>query len=47
MDALYNPPVAKTRARRKTIGGKKATTDEPPHKVVRPPEKPIVVIRKH
>jgi hypothetical protein len=47
MDALHDPPAAKTRARRKTTGGKKAATDEPPHKVVRPPEKPIVVIRKH
>lgn len=47
MDALHHPPAAKTRARRKTTGGKKTTTDEPPHKVVRPPEKPIVVIRKH
>ena len=47
MDALHDPPAAKTRARRKTTGGKKTATDEPPHKVVRPPEKPIVVIRKH
>lgn len=47
MDALHNPPATKTRARRKTTGGKKAMTDEPPHKVVRPPEKPVVVIRKH
>jgi len=47
MDALHNPPADKTRARRKTAGGKKATMDEPPHKVVRPPEKPVVVIRKH
>ena len=47
IDALTNPTPAKTRARRKTAASKKAASDEPPRKVVRPPDNPIVVIRKH
>ncbi len=46
LDALQNPAPAKKRASRKTAA-KKASSDDPPHKVVRPPDNPVVVIRKH
>ena len=39
--------AAKKAAPKKKAAAKKASSDDPPHKVVRPPEKPIVEIRKH
>ena len=52
IEALQNPTPAKTRARRKTAAtktaaAKAAATEDPPHTVVRPPDNPVVVIRKH
>jgi hypothetical protein len=46
-EALQHPVPAKPRLRRKTTEGKKATPDDPPSRVIRPPDRPIVVIRKH
>jgi len=42
-----NPAPVKSRERRKTAGDKKTAGEEIPHKVIRPPDKPIIVIRKH
>ena len=51
IEALQNPAPAKTRARRKTAAPKtaaaKTAATEDPHTVVRPPDNPVVVIRKH
>ena len=48
LDALLNPDAAKPRARRKTTRSKKADTDEAARKkVVRPPEHPVVTIKKY
>lgn len=45
-DALLRPSPARPRARRKTTRGK--DSDETvPHTFVRPPERPLVVIKKH
>ncbi len=46
MEALLAPAPAKPRARRKTAA-KKAETGTGARKVIRPPDKPVVVIRKH
>jgi len=46
-EALQSPVPSKPRLRRKTAEGKKTTPDEPPSRVIRPPDRPIVVIRKH
>lgn len=46
-EALLNPSSTKPRARRKTAGVKKADSDTAPRKVIRPPDKPLVVIQKH
>jgi hypothetical protein len=35
------------RAGRKSTGAKKAEDDPVPHRVIRPPDKPLIVIRKH
>ena len=47
IEAQQNPTPVKTRARRKTAATKAAATEDPPHTVVRPPDNPVVVIRKH
>jgi hypothetical protein len=47
LEALLNPDAAKPRTRRKTTRTKKADTDEAPHKVIRPPEHPVVTIKKY
>ena len=47
MDALLTPKPAKSRTRRKTTRSTKAAADETSHKVVRPPEHPIVTIKKY
>ena len=47
VEALQNPTPAKTRARRKTAATKTASTEDSSHTVVRPPDNPVVVIRKH
>jgi hypothetical protein len=36
-----------SRTRRKSTGGKKSEGDSTPHRVIRPPDKPLIVIRKH
>jgi hypothetical protein len=35
------------RVGRKSTGGKKTEDDSAPHRVIRPPDKPLIVIRKH
>ena len=47
LDALLNPDAGKPRARRKTTRTKKADTAAAPRKVVRPPEHPVVTIKKY
>jgi hypothetical protein len=48
LDALLKPDAAKPRTRRKTTRSKKTdTADEAPHKFVRPPEHPVVTIKKY
>ncbi len=46
-EAQQRPAPAKSRPRQKTTGGSKRKSEEPPSKVIRPPDNPLVVIRKH
>ncbi len=46
-DAIRNPAPAKKRASRKTASRAKSNPEEPAVKLVRPPDNPIVTIRKH
>jgi hypothetical protein len=46
LEALHAPATVKPRTRRKSSRAKEPD-DATPHKFIRPPDKPIVVIKKH